>query len=105
MKQPLSERIEAAIWPHHSGRDNAITAPALARRLRVPERAVREAIAGSANFQPCSVPGEGFFWPADVEEIFDSEERLAKQEAALRSRRKLFRAFWEKQGITFPKAK
>jgi len=92
----------AALVRSRQGRHHAISAPEIAAKTGIPERSVRSIISTSPSFQPCAIPGNGYFWPDRLEEIHAHDSTLAKQEDALKKRRRIFRAFWKHQGISFP---
>ena len=87
-----------------TGRDQAISAPVLSELTGIPERTIRRLISTSPHLQPCARPGGGYYWPADIDEIHRHDNCLTQQTTALRRRQRLFRAFWHRQGIAFPKS-
>lgn len=93
------EKIARAI---RTGRQHARTAPRLEKITGIPERTIRRVISDSPELQPVALPGIGFFWPDDVEDIHAADNILTEQIKALKKKQRLYRAFWKKQGIAFP---
>jgi hypothetical protein len=87
-----AERVYSCLC-EHQGRDQAITAPGICKRLgwsRGREREVRRMIAGNANKAwlgvLCAVPGLGYFFASDMEEIATYRKYLVglRKQAAIK---------------------
>ncbi len=98
----------AAILSQHIGREQAITAPAIAQELGWPEsreRLVRQIIATESALWPvlvCGVPGQGYFIAEDVEEAAAYDSWLSDLHAKAEDKVTAFRASAARIGFRFP---
>lgn len=102
----LIDRI-AALLRQHVGRESLISARAIARRLRLPQkdaaRLVRDEIANedwlSREMLVVAIPGAGYFLAADQEEAANYDSVLFKLKVTADSKWKRFRAACHAAGI------
>lgn len=105
-----SERVHAALVAHQ-GRDQAISAPRLCRHLgwsHGREREVRRIIEDNANDNwpgvLCAIPGVGYFFAADLEEIVTYRKYLVALKDAARDKLKRFDASADREGFSLKEA-
>lgn len=91
----------------HSGRAEALSAPAICRALKWPdtrERLVRRIIADESalwnDVLVCSVPGEGYFCAETFEEIERADHWLATLATQAAEKHRLFRATAHRLGFS-----
>ncbi len=104
------ERVHCALL-EHNGRDNAVTAPALCFRLgwsKGQEREVRRIIEKHANKDwlgvLCAIPGLGYFFATDMEEIATYRKYLVGLKKAAARKVVDFDATLKREGFSLQEA-
>jgi hypothetical protein len=104
------ERVHSALVAHR-GREAAISAPRLCRRLgwsHGRERDIRKIIERHANSDwpgvLCGVPGLGYFFAADLEEIHTYRKYLVALKTAAASKLKNFDTAAAREGFQMKEA-
>lgn len=85
------------------GRDNARHARDIAADLGMSERVLRKVISDHPALHPSASPGDGIWWPDDIDDIHATDTHLTKQLHAIARKRRSYRQFWRAEGIAFPR--